>query len=72
MSIARIAGDIHTLPVEIQILLASDADEGVRLALTGNKGIDKDVIKKLKKDLSKEVSSAAGKLKPGLFGKMFG
>jgi DNA-directed RNA polymerase subunit RPC12/RpoP len=67
-----IAGDIHTLPVELQNVLASDADGAVRLALTGNRGLDKEVIKKLKKDSSKEVSDAAGKLKTGLFGKLFG
>ncbi len=61
-----------SIPAELQMLLAEDKSENVRMALAGNANLKKDVIKKLQADRSEAVSKLAAKQKTGLFGKLFG
>lgn len=60
------------IPVELQLLLAEDKSESVRIALAGNSNLKKEVIKKLQSDTCESVSKLAAKQKTGLFGKIFG
>lgn len=60
------------IPADLQLMLAEDKDENVRLALVKNTNLKKDVIKKLQADRSEAVSKLAAKQKTGLFGKLFG
>jgi DNA-directed RNA polymerase subunit RPC12/RpoP len=60
------------IPPELQLLLAGDKCENVRIELAKNENLKKDVIKKLQGDKSAEVSRLASKQKTGFLGKLFG
>lgn len=62
----------NILPEELQLLMAGDKDENVRLALVKNKNLSKSVIKKLQNDPSQSVKESASKIKKGIFSKLFG
>lgn len=60
------------IPADLQLLLAADTSEAVRLALSGNTDLAKAIIQKLKQDPSEVVRAEAAKHKTGFFGKLFG
>lgn len=60
------------IPADLQKLFSEDKNENVRLALAQNRGLDKDIIKKLQSDSSVAVQSEAKKLKTGFFKGLFG
>ncbi|HMS34794.1 MAG TPA: hypothetical protein PKC91_11990 [Ignavibacteria bacterium] len=68
-TVAEYSADI---PPEIQRKLADDRNESVRLALTKNKNLEKDVIRKLQNDTSQTVSAEAKKIKTGFLKNLFG
>jgi hypothetical protein len=61
-----------SIPVELQMKLAEDKNENVRLALAQNPALEKNVYKALKNDASPKVSAEAGKHKTGFLSKIFG
>ncbi len=60
-----------SLPAELQKMMAGDTTE-IRLALTRNTSLSKDIIKLLQADKDSAVSNEAKKLKTGFFSKIFG
>lgn len=60
------------IPQDLQLLLAEDTDEAVRLALSKNKDLSKAAIQKLQQDTSEAVKAEAAKHKTGFFGRLFG
>lgn len=60
------------LPPELQKLFSEDKSESVRVALAQNRGLNKDIIKKLQSDSSIAVQSEAKKLKTEFFKGLFG
>lgn len=57
---------------ELQYKLAKDKDEKVRLALTQNKGLTKNIIMLLQSDNSATVKKASAKMKTNFLSKLFG
>lgn len=62
----------NNIPIELQQKLSSDSNEGIRMALAKNIGLNKEVIKKLQNDNSPAVASEAKKHKTGFFNRLFG
>jgi hypothetical protein len=60
------------MPVDLQLKLAKDTHDEVRLALSKNEFIDKSVVKTLQNDSSPAVSTEARKHKTGFFKGLFG
>jgi len=67
-----VAAHAVSIPAELQIKLAKDSDENVRLALCKNPHINKDTVKLLQNDSSPVVATEAKKHKSGFIGKLFG
>ena len=60
------------LPSNLQHAFSTDKNDKVRIALTMNKNLSKDVIKKLQNDSNEIVSQQAKKIKGGFFKNLFG
>ena len=60
------------IPPDLQLLMAEDGNESVRLALSKNKDLSKAALQKLKQDTSEAVRAEAAKHKSGFFGRLFG
>jgi DNA-directed RNA polymerase subunit RPC12/RpoP len=61
-----------SIPFDLQLKLAKDPDESVRLALSKNPDLDKETIKILQNDPSPEIASEAKKRKTGFLKNLFG
>jgi hypothetical protein len=59
------------IPKELQMILAEQKSEKVRLALARNTGLEKEVIKKLQTDSCETVKKEAQNLKIGFFKNLF-
>ncbi len=61
-----------SIPTDLQMKLAKDSDENIRLALSKNPNINKETVKLLQNDSSPLVATEAKKHKAGLFKSLFG